>query len=110
MPYAIRNQQGEITALLKEPAIGAEEFINSDSPEIDAFVNSDSTSTIQVLSDSDRGIARVTEDLIHLLITKNLILFTELPVPVQKKLLDREKLRSSLESDNNNFLDEEESI
>jgi len=48
--------------------------------------------------------------LIHLLTAKNLILFTELPTPVQQKLLDRERLRSSMQGSIDNFLDEDESI
>jgi len=48
---------------------------------------------------SDLEVARVTEDLIYLLIQKNVILFTELPDIVQKKLLSREHLRDKLTCD-----------
>ena len=48
------------------------------------------------LQSSDADIARVTEDLIYLLIQKNIILFTELPEVVQTKLLSREQLRGEL--------------
>jgi len=50
----------------------------------------------QALQKSDADIARVTEDLIYLLVQKNIILFTELPEVVQTKLLSREKLRDEL--------------
>lgn len=111
MPYAIRNQAGVITALLKETAIGAEEYLDPESPEVGDFLaNCSSQDPKLALADSDKDIARVTEDLIHLLVAKNVILFTELPNPVQQKLLNREKLRSSLIGAIDNFLDEEESI
>lgn len=111
MPYAIRNSQGEITALLRDPAIGAEELLSSTDPEVEAFISDNADQSPQLaLADSDKDIARVTEDLIHLLTAKNLILFTELPTAVQQKLLNRERLRSSLQGSIDNFLDEEESI
>ncbi|MGH1374567.1 MAG: hypothetical protein ACRBBW_21200 [Cellvibrionaceae bacterium] len=111
MPYAVRNALGEITALLRAPSIGAEELLPANHPEVEAFIkDSESLDPKLALADSDRDIARVTEDLIHLLTAKNLILFTELPTAVQQKLLNRERLRSSLQGAIDNFLDEEESI
>ncbi|GAB3091049.1 hypothetical protein G8770_22370 [Aestuariicella hydrocarbonica] len=111
MPYAIRNQQGQITALLNEVAIGAEEYVTKDNPDVKAFLQDHSTpNTKAALAESDKGIVRVTEDLIHLLISKNIILFTELPKPVQQKLLDRERMRSSLQEPMDNFLDDGELI
>jgi len=111
MPYAIRNANGEITALLREPSIGAEELLAATHPEVEAFINHNTNENPKLaLADSDKDIARVTEDLIHLLTAKNLILFTELPTPVQQKLLDRERLRSSMQGSIDNFLDEDESI
>jgi len=64
----------------------------------------------ETLAESDKDIARVTEDLIQLMINKNLILFTDLPNAVQQKLLGREKLRSHLNQQNNSFLDDSESL
>ncbi|MAZ86111.1 MAG: hypothetical protein CL693_00495 [Cellvibrionaceae bacterium] len=111
MPYTIRNANGEITALLRDPAIGAEEFLPQAHPEIEAFLSNCSREDPKLaLADSDKDIARITEDLIHLLTAKNLILFTELPTAVQQKLLNRERLRSSLQGAIDNFLDEDESI
>lgn len=48
------------------------------------------------LKASDGQMARVTEDLVSLLIEKNIILFTDLPNSVQQKLLHRESLREQL--------------
>lgn len=111
MPYVIRDHQGQITALLKQSAVGAEEFLDAEQPEITAFLHSDQDNEAQwALAESDKDIARVTEDLIHLLIAKNTILFTDLPEAVQQKLLNRERLRHALPGAIDNILDSDESI
>lgn len=48
------------------------------------------------LSSSDAGLARVTEDLIELLIARGVIRFTDLPLPAQNKLLDRKETRARM--------------
>ena len=109
MPYIVRNNRFEIVALLKEPALGSDEFLPSDNPEIRQFLGTQSEENARsALSHSDRELARVTEDLIQLLIQKNLILFTELPEAVQQKLLTREKLRASISAHSTvNFMDDD---
>jgi len=64
----------------------------------------------QALANSDAEFARVTEDLIHLLIQKNIIMFTELPEAVQSKILKREELRSQLSVEGGSFMDDSESL
>tara|TARA_R110001592_G_scaffold9288_1_gene49516 strand:- start:7947 stop:8174 length:228 start_codon:yes stop_codon:yes gene_type:complete len=65
---------------------------------------------INALAQSDAELARVTEDLITVLVKKGVILFTDLPEPVQAKLLDREALRDKLEGGNVSFLSEDETL
>lgn len=48
---------------------------------------------------SDASVVRVLEDLIDLLIAKQIILFTELPQDAQAKLLGRKELRARLGDD-----------
>ncbi len=111
MPYVIRDHQGEITALLKHPAVGAEEYLAADTQEVVDFLSPQGDQDAHMaLAESDKDIARVTEDLIHLLIAKNTILFTDLPEAVQQKLLNREHLRHALPGSIDNFLDSDESI
>jgi hypothetical protein len=43
---------------------------------------------------------RLLEDLIALLTKKNIILFTELPEKAQAKIIEREKIREKISSDN----------
>ena len=48
------------------------------------------------LADSDAGLARVTEDLIDILITRGLIQFTDFPPAAQAKLLQRRQTREMM--------------
>lgn len=50
----------------------------------------------QTLANSDAGLARVTEDLIDILINRGVIQFTDFPPPAQAKLLQRRHTRESL--------------
>ena len=99
MLFAERNHHGEIIALhtgKTTPQLDPVSLLDRDvlaflcsTGELDAFS--------QLLVLSDTTIVRVLEDLVDLLIEKNLILFTELPEAAQKKLQDRKNLRSQLE-------------
>ena len=111
MPYVIRNHQNEIIALLPQSAVGSEEFLATEHPDIVNFLHPENhQNTHRALADSDKDIARIAEDLIYLLISKNIILFTELPQTVQKKLLNRERLRDSLPGTIESILDSGESL
>ncbi|TQV85244.1 hypothetical protein FKG94_03400 [Exilibacterium tricleocarpae] len=111
MPYVQRDADGKVIALLHAQA-DHEEHLSATHPDVVAFLSAEQSdaSPLLALAESDAEIARVTEDLIHLLIAKNLILFTDLPAAVQQKLLVREKLRSSLQDSIENFLDDSESL
>lgn len=50
----------------------------------------------QALADSDSGLARVTEDLIDILIRRGVIQFTDFPPAAQAKLLQRRQTRVTL--------------
>jgi hypothetical protein len=60
------------------------------------------------LAESDAGVARITEDLIDILITRGLIQFTDFPPAAQAKLLERRQTRSVL-SNRLRLLDEGDS-
>ena len=65
---------------------------------------------INALAQSDAELARVTEDLISVLVQKGTILFTDLPEAVQAKLLNREALRNKLNSSKVSFLSDDETL
>ncbi|MCX5821917.1 MAG: hypothetical protein NT047_18705 [Deltaproteobacteria bacterium] len=59
-------------------------------------VSADSRKLLLALS--DMGIIRLLEDLIDLLIQKNVILFTELPEQAQERITERKRIRETMDS------------
>jgi len=104
MPYVFRNSDGRIIGLSDEvPDGGAEELALSD-PEVLEFLEK----AKQELSSTDADTIRVIEDLVDVLIQKKLILLTDLPVPAQQKLTERQKIRHEMNVLDNLMVDEED--
>jgi hypothetical protein len=101
MLYVERDDAGNIVALHTRPGNGAEEQKSLTDAEILEFlkVNTETDPGGQLLSLTDTGIIRVLEDLIDLLIRKNIILFTDLPEEAQKKIRERKILRKKIGPD-----------
>lgn len=95
MPYVRRDAEGRIVALFEQPEADADEWLAAGDPQLREFIGDDS-SPEGYLELSDLELVRVVEDLIHLLIDKNLILITELPVEAQRKLTARRSARERL--------------
>jgi hypothetical protein len=108
MAYVLKNSQGEIVAVSATENMGAEWlFVEDTSIEYLDFLER-SLAKSDPFRESDIHLARVLEDLISLLVERNMIRFTDLPVPAQKRLNDRQSLRkktqlSSLLDDNGNI-------
>ena len=98
MLYVERDQEGKIIALYNKPKPGTNARKSLMDEEILAFLskNVDTDSWIHMLTVSDIGIIRILEDLIDLLIRKNVILFTELPAEAQKKINERKQVREKI--------------
>lgn len=65
------------------------------------------SSALRQLDASDMEMARITEDLIDLLIGRNIINFTDFPTMAQRKLINRRALRSNMSALTNLVSDEE---
>jgi hypothetical protein len=104
MPYVKRNAAGAIIGLLDRPEAGAGEELSLDSEEIQAFFGQ----ARQRLSLSDVETIRVIEDVVDVLIRKKLLLLTDLPQAAQKKLMERQRMRSELGALGNLVIDEED--
>lgn len=94
MPYVKRNPQGHIVATRLEAAEGYEPLPYG-TPELLDYARAMGLEQ-GPLEQSDMRLVRVLEDLIDLLISRDLIRFTDLPQPAQEKLLERQSLRRSL--------------
>lgn len=95
MPYIQRGPDGNVVAVSNSPLSEPFEQISADAPELRAFFNTLDQQE-SVFETSDLKLIRVIEDVIDLLIAKNVICITDLPPPVQEKLMERRSLRQSL--------------
>ena len=95
MTYIVRGEHGRIVAASNEPLDGPCEQMAADSPELRAFIE-DLGGENRVFESSDMKMIRAIEDVIDLLISKNVICITDLPAAVQTKLMERRSLRHSL--------------
>jgi len=98
MLYVERDDNGNIIGLHRTPDPKADEQKSIMDEEILEFLNKnvDTDPWIRLLSLSDIGIIRILEDLIDLLIRKNVILFTDLPEEAQSKIRERKKVRERI--------------
>lgn len=94
MPYVVRNQQGLIIELRDTPTDEGTEWLEAVNSEVLVFVKQQQAK--MSLSQSDYAMFRVVEDLIDLLVAKQVLIFTDLPEMAQQKLLQRKQLRQEI--------------
>ena len=94
MPYVKHDERGRIIAVNLEPGDDLME-LPSGSPELLEFMRRMGLEQ-STLEQSDMRLVRVLEDLIDLLIARDVIRFTDLPLPAQEKLMERRSMRQSL--------------
>lgn len=97
MPHVVRNPRGEIVALHREPAPGSE-WLDADDAAVRAFLGTDAqpASAHEGFRQLDADLVRVIEDLIDVLISRQVIRVTDLPVEAQEKLFARKSFRERL--------------
>lgn len=95
--YLRRDAEGDIASISRTPTADHPEPSPSDRADVLTFLRRLSPRN-QALAESDLSLIRVIEDLIDVLIHKDVLRFTDLPDRVQSKLLERRKLRGSLRS------------
>ncbi|WP_040727167.1 hypothetical protein [Thiomicrorhabdus sp. Kp2] len=110
MIYIERNSTGDIDNIHFAPAPNLEEISLHD-PKLKEFIETapNSEEIIQaVLNRLDLDMVRIIEDVIDILIDKNIMLFTDLPDAVQNKILFKKNIRNL--SSGNSIIEEEELI
>lgn len=95
MPYVKRDAQGSICAVSEMPCKGFEESVEGKNSELEVFFKKIKPNQNE-LNESDLGFIRVLEDLIDLLIEKNVFCFTDLPEAARTKIQQRQRLREGL--------------
>ncbi|MBZ0096479.1 MAG: hypothetical protein K8H75_14040 [Sulfuricella sp.] len=106
MPYVSRTPEGKIEAIFDQPGPGAKEKMTLENQELLEFLSQDGLKEYarRLLEETDKSVIRVLEDLIEVLLAKNLITFSDLPAPAQEKLLSRREVRDELQTLNNPIL------
>jgi len=99
MLYIERNSDGTIAAIHQNPTDKATEQKTLLDEEVITFLSKEGeiNSWIHLLSLSDVSIIRVIEDLIDVLIKKNIIMLTDLPEEAREKLQERKRVRKKME-------------
>jgi len=100
MLYVERAGDGKIIALHSNTHPNTEEHKSTIDEEILEFLHTtvSADSRKLLLSLSDMGIIRLIEDLIDLLIKKNVIFFTELPEQARERITERKRIREKMAS------------
>jgi hypothetical protein len=99
MLYVERNTMGNIIAVKRHadtPGMELKQFVDDEILQF-LFDNEEMTeATLRALTSTDTRIVRILEDLINLLVKKNIIMFTELPEAAQSHLLERQQIRKMI--------------
>lgn len=108
MPFVHKDADGKILAVYEDLIDGTVE-VAPDDPDLLAFItkNIPAASLVDDWVQSDLALSRVVEDLVDVLIEKNLIMFTDLPEGAQQKLMERRGLRKEFSYVENLFGDDE---
>lgn len=109
MLYVERNEQGEIVVIRRDNHGEVCEMKEAMDEEILDFLreNAPQDSTLRNLAELDIKTIRIIDDVVELLIRKNLIMFSELPPAAQEKLLTRKRLRAFIQ-DSASLVDDSE--
>lgn len=109
MLYIKLTEKKQIDQIEFTPTAGFEEISLHDPKLAEYIDNSENSEEIiqTVLNRLDLDMVRVIEDVIDILIEKNMMLFTDLPNPVQSKILFKKQIRN-LKDDSDSILQEED--
>lgn len=99
MPYVKRNPAGEVAAAFAERQSDATEFVAADADDLRPLVGEHGAASDprKTLTESDLDLIRVIEDLVAVLMQKNIIQPTDLPPEARMKLLQRRRLRGEMD-------------
>ena len=98
MIFVERDEEGKIIAVHRnadKPGLELKTEIDAEVMEFMGYEKK-ADSNIGDLVATDFRVVRILEDLIDLLVRKNIIMFTELPEEAQKKLKERQQIRQKI--------------
>ncbi|MBO9480452.1 MULTISPECIES: hypothetical protein [Gammaproteobacteria] len=98
MLYVLRDDNNQVCAVSEKPLSNEWQQAGMDDESLMLFLHNNPEISTGIMASSDADFIRVLEDVIDLLIDKQIIQFTEFPDVVQAKLLHRRRYRESLRS------------
>ena len=112
MLYVSRDENQQIIAVSEQQLDDSWDAVDLEDEALHAFLQKNPAIGDKVMQAADADFIRVLEDVIDLLCDKQVISFTELPPPVQKKLLIRRRYRAEIRGnpDNTHLLDNDGEI
>lgn len=93
MVYVMRDANNHITAILNKDPEKKLEKLPSNNKEVITFLAQCELETQSTFLKADLELIRVIEDLIQILIAKNVISITDFPISAIEKLVARNKIR-----------------
>jgi hypothetical protein len=98
--YVSRDIDGNINRVVTEPEGDATEAIYKEDPELIAFITEGGGEPAlrAYLATSDAELLQVLEDLVNVLIEKNVILLSDFPDAAQRKLMHRLSVRKKIQT------------
>lgn len=105
MLYVSRDESGLVSGIFLSSHPEATECLPNEHPDILNFFGGELPENLKHhalmdLTQSDIGFIRVIEDVVDLLIHKNILTFTDLPEKVREKILSRKDARGRLAGSN----------
>lgn len=91
MLHALRNESGQIVSVHRDPVVGSLPLAVGD-PEVVEFFSGAAAPAASFAS-LDADLVRVLEDLVDVLIQRQVIRVTDLPLAAQRKLYERKQFR-----------------
>lgn len=89
MFHVVRDAQGQIESVHRQ-AVPGSVAVPAEDPVIQAWLRQDGDTQFAQM---DAGLIRVLEDLVDVLVARNIIRITDLPAEAQQKLFDRKGFR-----------------
>ena len=96
MPYIRTDTAGNVISLHRDATTDAQEQVAASDPRVLAFLGMPKGKDGEFLT-LDLDLIRVIEDVVDVLIEKNLITFTDLPAAAQEKIFRRRNKRERSE-------------
>ena len=105
MFYAERDKQGIIIAIRRDSGGDNVDTEPLSGEELEEFLASEfgRSSYLLLLRSADRNMIRVLDDLIEVLIKKNVIMLTDLPEEAREKLGKRQEVRRRMHENGNDL-------